>query len=82
MNINKILVNKRYNTFLDFSNKNISCLNLDGHYYLEYLNCSYNQITQIDNLPDKLKYLNCSYNQIGGFVNFPDQYINSLEEIN
>ena len=38
---------------------------------LEILDCSNNDITQIDNLPPTLKHLNCSVNQIAYLNNLP-----------
>ena len=38
---------------------------------LENLNCSGNNITQIDNLPESLKVLNCSNNKIIQLDNLP-----------
>ena len=38
---------------------------------LEYLNCSFNKITQIDNLPIGLKGLQCYYNNITDLNNLP-----------
>jgi len=38
---------------------------------LEILNCGYNKLTQIDNLPPTLKILNCSNNYITQVDNLP-----------
>ena len=38
---------------------------------LEILNCNYNKITHLYNLPQKLKELNCSYNNITHLDNLP-----------
>ena len=50
---------------LDISNKEIvGILCLNDFKKLEELNCSFNEITEIINLPYILKYLNCSNNKI------------------
>lgn len=52
-------------TWLDCTSNNIS--NLDGIQYfknLTHLNCSYNPITQLLELPENLTHLNCSYSVV------------------
>ena len=50
---------------LDISNKEIiGILCVNDFKNLEELNCSFNKITEIHNLPYALKYLNCSNNKI------------------
>jgi Leucine-rich repeat (LRR) protein len=58
---------------IDISNinlTNIPCL--ERFYQLKELYCSYNQIKQLDNLPNTLKELFCSYNQIKQLDNLPN----------
>jgi Leucine-rich repeat (LRR) protein len=43
-----------------------------------YLDCSYNKITNLDNLPTNLQILHCSYNEITNLDNLP----NSLKILN
>ncbi len=60
--------NKKSNSsvkHLDISGKDIDgILDLSNYPELEYLDCSYNQITEITNIPYTIKYLDCSHNQI------------------
>ena len=48
---------------------------------LKYLNCSWNKITKLDNLPTGLKDLNCSWNHITQLDNLP-QTLEILEYFN
>ena len=61
---------------LDISNKKIEgILCLDDFKKLEELNCSNNEITEINNLSFSLKYLNCSNNKIVKLNNLPNNMI-------
>ena len=53
-------------TKLDICNKGLTQLPDDIHLYtnLQKLNCSYNKITQLDNLPQGLKELYCCDNPL------------------
>jgi hypothetical protein len=42
---------------------------------LKRLNCSFNKINYLDNLPDGLEYLDCSYNPIINLENLPNSLI-------
>ena len=77
----KKLLNKfDYNTiFLNISNKNIKgVLNLSGFDKLIELNCSNNEITEIINIPERLKYLNCSFNKITKLIDLTDYYLSRI----
>jgi Leucine-rich repeat (LRR) protein len=57
---------------INISNKNLTYIqSLERFFQLKELICSYNQITQLDNLPNTLKELICSYNQITQLDNLP-----------
>ena len=57
---------------IDLKYKNLNILpNLSRFTCLQKLECSYNQITQINNLPPFLQILDCSYNQITQLDNLP-----------
>ena len=57
---------------MDISNQNISgILDLIKFSNLEELYCQKNKITQIINLPDKLKRINCSSNKIKRLEKIP-----------
>jgi Leucine-rich repeat (LRR) protein len=60
-------------TVLKISNKELTELpdDIDKYTNLEKLNCSYNKITSLDNLPPTLKELNCRVNQITSLDNLP-----------
>ena len=61
---------------LDISNKKIEgILCLNDFEKLEELNCSFNEITEIINLPYSLKYLNCSNNKIVNLYKLPNDMI-------
>lgn len=65
----KILTNfDKKNKTLIIPNKNLNQeLDLKKFIKLEILDCSYNNITNIINIPKYLKYLNCSHNNIINF---------------
>ena len=69
-----ILSNYDKNTkIIDISNKKIKgILCLDDFENLEYLDCSFNEITEINKLSSSLKNLNCSNNKIVKLNNLPD----------
>ena len=60
-------------TTLDISKKKLTELPswVSEHKKLEILDCSDNNITQLDNLPPGLKHLNCRNNQLTHLDNFP-----------
>jgi Leucine-rich repeat (LRR) protein len=61
---------------INISNKNLTYIpSLERFFQLKVLDCSINQITHLDNLPNTLKELYCIYNKITQFDNLP----NSLE---
>jgi hypothetical protein len=74
-NANDLL--KKYNNdikILKITNKNIEgILDLSKFKYLEELDCSNNNISDIINIQDSLKYLNCSNNKITSLLNLPDE---------
>ena len=64
---------------LDISNKEIiGILCLKKFKKLEYLNCCFNKINELVNLPSSLKNLNCYFNEINELVNLPS----SLKNLN
>ena len=74
-------------TSIDCSSSEI--ISLDGIQYFEnltHLNCSYNQITQLPNLPSNLNYLNTSHcvnlNLISSFPNSLEFIDSSYNQIN
>ena len=79
MNINTINLLNNYPfdiIKLDLSSKQINgILNLDKFCNLTELNCSYNQITNLDNLPNSLTELNCWGNKITNLDNLPKSLI-------
>ena len=48
---------------------------IDKYTNLKRLNCSYNELTSLDNLPQKLKNLDCSYNKLTSLDNLPQNLI-------
>ena len=65
--------------YFDCSFSSIRCIKkLMYNNKLIWLNCSYNKIINLNNLPNSLTKLNCSCNQIINLDNLP----NSLIEIN
>ena len=63
---------------INISNKGLTYIpSLDKFKKLEYLDCSDNQIIQLDNLPNSLKILDCYCNQITMLPNLP----NKLEKL-
>ena len=57
---------------ININSKNISgSLDFSKFTKLQKLNCSYNQITSLNNLPQSLITLNCSNNQITSLNNLP-----------
>ena len=59
-------------TEIDIKWKNLIMLpDLSRFTYLQKLDCSHNQLTQLDNLPSSLIELNCSYNQLIQLDNLP-----------
>lgn len=76
-----VLSEKSDSTDLIISNKNIhGILDLNGYFDVQILDCFYNYITQILNIPHGLKYLNCSYNLIS-CLDFPNLAREHLEKI-
>ena len=67
-------------TELDISNKDLTELPKDIAKYtnLKILNCSFNQITSLDNLPLRLEILYCWNNNITSLDNLPP----TLKELN
>jgi hypothetical protein len=58
---------------INIFDKNITYIpSLERFYQLKELWCSYNQITQLDNLPNSLEKLYCSYNKITQLNNIPN----------
>ena len=60
-------------TELDISNKGLTKLpdDIDKYTNLKILNCSYNEITSLDNLPSTLVFLDCYDNQLTSLDNLP-----------
>lgn len=63
----KYLESKKLNETIDF----------DRFKKIEIINCSYNNINNLENIPSKLKELNCSHNQIICLDNLPQHLIDS-----
>jgi Leucine-rich repeat (LRR) protein len=58
---------------INISNKNLTYLpSLKRFFKLKVLDCSSNQIKQLDNLPNNLEILDCSSNQIKQLDNLPN----------
>ena len=58
---------------INLFDKNLTYIpSLERFYQLKELWCSYNQITQLDNLPNSLEKLYCSYNKITQLNNIPN----------
>jgi Leucine-rich repeat (LRR) protein len=60
-------------TELDLSSKGLNKLQYDIHKYtnLKKLDCTFNKITSLDNLPPNLQILYCSKNQLTSLDNLP-----------
>ena len=59
-------------TELNLSNKGLTKLpDLSIYPNLQTLDCSYNELTSLNNLPIGLQILNCSYNQLKSLDNLP-----------
>jgi Leucine-rich repeat (LRR) protein len=60
-------------TELNLSNKRLTKLPNDIYKYtnLRKIDCSYNQLTSLDNLPYNLQLLDCRHNQLTSLDNLP-----------
>ena len=82
MNANTIQILNQYN--IDIIELNLSSANINGildllkFTQLKTLNCSNNQITNLNKLPNSLTTLNCSHTKITNLDNLP----NSLTTLN
>jgi Leucine-rich repeat (LRR) protein len=85
--INEFLQNLKINERgrVEIEELDLSFCNLSGTLYLlslfekiEVLNCFYNKLISLPELPDGLKRLDCSYNQLTSLPELP----NGLEELN
>ena len=58
---------------IDCSSNSIDkIIGVDKCIYLNAIDCSFNNLTDINNLPPRLNYLNCSHNFIKSFENLPN----------
>jgi hypothetical protein len=72
VNCDKVSLKKIPESFCNFESLHCYCCGLNNTSWppnINTLDCSNNNITSLDNLPEKLEYLDCSYNNITSLDN-------------